>query len=725
MYVRVDVKDGSISPGDQVDIFAVVNGTLQKARIQRGAANTAETAGGYAGEALLPLNGEGSLGGDIYFDIRVTDSGTDDGSEHGKNGAMVSWSDPRHAQESDQTGLGILTLAAAPKSAQARYGTPKVDGELDGIWKDAGELATNVWVEGISGATATFRTLWDENHLYVYAVISDSLLSDASSNVWEQDSVEIFVDQNNGKTDVYEEDDGQYRINFNNVRSFGGHAGEDNFTSAAKVIDGGYVVEAAIGLDKIKPQKGTVIGFDFQVNNDEDGQGTRDSVAIWSDPTGQSYQNTTRFGVLEFTKSSAPGGGDGSGGEHNSGGNVGSGGTAGGGGSSTSPAPRTPSLEIRNHDGRIAVGVSSLMLQQALERAVAGTDGTKRTLVDVPVQKGAQSYDIQLPGKWLLGNPQAVLVVQTEFGTLEMPSVLIQGTGVTDTETVTLRLEKASGGSLDAALREKIGDRPVFRVEVLAGERALSWKQGTPRLIWSVPYSPTKEELARANHIIVWNIDSNGRGVPLSNSRYNSADGIVRAALPHGGTFEVASAFKTFHDLKHVPWAIDAIETMASRGIIQGETETRFNPLNPITRAEFLVMLVHALELEGSDEGRAAFGDVSSSAYYYEDVQIAAELGLVQGVGGNRFVPDTPMKRQDMMVMTQRALEAAGKKLEGQGSLDSFADGDQVAEYAKSSAAALTGSGIVSGMNGSIAPKAYFTRAQAAVILDRIWNWND
>ncbi|MGG3509318.1 endo-1,4-beta-xylanase [Paenibacillus lautus] len=725
MYVRVDVKDGSISPGDQVDIFAVVNGTLQKARIQRGAANTAETAGGYAGEALLPLNGKGALGGDIYFDIRVTDSGTDDGSEHGKNGAMVSWSDPRHAQESDQTGLGILTLAAAPKSAQARYGTPKVDGELDGIWKDAGELATNVWVEGISGATATFRTLWDENHLYVYAVISDSLLSDASSNVWEQDSVEIFVDQNNGKTDVYEEDDGQYRINFNNVRSFGGHAGEDNFTSAAKVIDGGYVVEAAIGLDKIKPQKGTVIGFDLQVNNDEDGQGTRDSVAIWSDPTGQSYQNTTRFGVLEFTKSSAPGGGDGSGGEHNSGGNVGSGGTAGGGGSSTSPAPSTLSLEIRNHDGRITVGVSSLMLQQALERAVAGTDGTKRTLVDVPVQKGAQSYDIQLPGKWLLGNPQAVLVVQTEFGTLEMPSVLIQGTGVTDTETVTLRLEKASGGSLDAALREKIGDRPVFRVEVLAGERALSWKQGTPRLIWSVPYSPTKEELARPNHIIVWNIDSNGRGVPLSNSRYNSADGIVRAALPHGGTFAVASAFKTFHDLKHVPWAIDAIETMASRGIIQGETETRFNPLNPITRAEFLVMLVRALELEGSGEGRAAFGDVSSSAYYYEDVQIAAELGLVQGVGGNRFVPDTSMKRQDMMVMTQRALEAAGKKLEGQGSLDSFADGDQVAEYAKSSAAALTGSGIVNGMNGSIAPKAYFTRAQAAVILDRIWNWDD
>lgn len=724
MYVRVDVLDGSISPGDQVDIFAVVNGTLQKVRIQRGAANTVETAAGYAGEALLQLNGAGAQGGEIYFDVRATDSGSDDGSEHSKNGAVVSWSDPRHAQDSDQEGLGILTLSAAPKSAQARYGTPTVDGELDGIWKDAGELATDVWVEGNSGATATFRTLWDENHLYVYAIISDSLLSDASPNVWEQDSVEIFVDQNNGKTDVYQEDDGQYRMNFNNVRSFGGHAGEDNFTSAAKVIDGGYVVEAAIRLDTIKAEKGTVIGFDLQVNNDEDGQGTRDSVAIWSDPTGQSYQNTSRFGVLEFSKSSAPGGDNGNGGEHNGGGYGGSGGTTGGGGNSTSPAPSTSSssLEIRNNDGRIIAAASSQFLQQALEKAAAGTEGTKRAVVDIPAQKGAQSYDIQLPVKWLLGNPQAVLLVQTEFGTLEMPSVLIQGTGVKDTDTVTLRLAKVSGSNLEAALREKIGDNPVFRAEVIAGERALSWKQGK-RLIWSVPYSPTEEELARPNHIMVWNIDSNGRGVPLSSSRYNSADGIVRAALPHGGTFAVASAFKTFHDLKHVPWAIDAIETMASRGIIQGETETRFNPLNPITRAEFLVMLVRALELEGSGDGRAAFGDVTSSAYYYEDVQIAAELGLVQGVGGNRFLPDTPMKRQDMMLITQRALEAAGKKLGGEGSLDSFADGDQVAEYAKSSAAALAGSGIVNGMNGKIVPKAYFTRAQAAVILDRIWNW--
>ena len=244
-----------------------------------------------------------------------------------------------------------------------------------------------------------------------------------------------------------------------------------------------------------------MIGFDFQVNNDEDGQGTRDSVAIWSDPTGQSYQNTTRFGVLEFTKSSAPGGGDGDGGEHSgggNGGNGGSGGTAGGGGSS--PSPSTSSLEIRNHDGRIIVGVSSRVLQQAMEKAVAGTTGTKRALVNVPAQKGAQSYDI-LPGKCAgesAGSSPSPNGVRYAGNAKRVDS----GDRCNGYGNRNARLEKSSGGNLDAALREKIGDRPVFRAEVLAGERALSWKQGKHRLIWSMPYSPPRKSLH--DRIISW-----------------------------------------------------------------------------------------------------------------------------------------------------------------------------------------------------------------------------
>jgi endo-1,4-beta-xylanase len=142
----------------------------------------------------------------------------------------------------------------------------------------------------------------DDEHLYILAVVSDSLLSKAASNAWEQDSFEVFVDQNNAKTSWYQTDDGQYRVNFDNEQSFNGAAAAELITSATRIAPGGYVVELAIKLDAVTPQEGVRIGFDFQVNDDKDGNGVRDSVVTWNDPTHQSYQNTSRLGVLQFVE---------------------------------------------------------------------------------------------------------------------------------------------------------------------------------------------------------------------------------------------------------------------------------------------------------------------------------------------------------------------------------------------------------------------------------------
>jgi endo-1,4-beta-xylanase len=136
--------------------------------------------------------------------------------------------------------------------------------------------------------------------LYVLAEVTDSLLSKLSSNVWEQDSIEIFVDPNNGKTSVYEQGDGQYRVNFDNQQSVNSSTLSGNLLSATTKTANGYIVEASIAWPNAAPQPGTVIGFDFQVNNDQDGDGDRDSVAIWNDTSGVSYLNTSGFGLLKL-----------------------------------------------------------------------------------------------------------------------------------------------------------------------------------------------------------------------------------------------------------------------------------------------------------------------------------------------------------------------------------------------------------------------------------------
>lgn len=197
----------------------------------------------------------------------------------------------------------------APKQSETVQGMPKIDGIEDAIWSKAQELTTDTWVQGKNGATAKVSTLWNGEYLYVWAKVKDPLLSKASVNAYEQDSIEIFVDQNNAKTASYDSDDGQYRINYEGVQTYNGNAKASNITSATKILDDGYVVEAAIKLDQISPTLGTIIGFDVQVNDDSTGTGTRSSVVTWNDPTGKSYMDSSRFGELKLVaaKTQEPG----------------------------------------------------------------------------------------------------------------------------------------------------------------------------------------------------------------------------------------------------------------------------------------------------------------------------------------------------------------------------------------------------------------------------------
>uniref|UniRef100_UPI00406BFF53 S-layer homology domain-containing protein n=1 Tax=Paenibacillus sp. FSL L8-0436 TaxID=2954686 RepID=UPI00406BFF53 len=141
-----------------------------------------------------------------------------------------------------------------------------------------------------------------------------------------------------------------------------------------------------------------------------------------------------------------------------------------------------------------------------------------------------------------------------------------------------------------------------------------------------------------------------------------------------------------------------------------------------MNRADFTVLLVRALELKGTDQDSAAFSDVQKDADYRNELAIAKQLGIVTGYEGNMFKPNSELSRQDMMVIAYRALAAAGKKASGSATLESYSDADRIADYARDSLAALVKFGIVSGKDGKLAPDDTLTRAEAAVIVYRIWN---
>jgi len=194
---------------------------------------------------------------------------------------------------------GKLTFIEQPLTAYGVYNTPVVDGEIDACWNMTSSINVDKYTMGTDGATATARAMWDSENIYVLVEVKDGNLSKANANAYEQDTVEIFIDENNGKTSYYENDDIQLRVNFDNEVTVTDGRTADIYTTAAKKTSDGYIVEVAIPTVNGGFTAGQVIGYDVQIN-DDNGEGKRTGIANWSDLTGQGYINTSGFGTLEL-----------------------------------------------------------------------------------------------------------------------------------------------------------------------------------------------------------------------------------------------------------------------------------------------------------------------------------------------------------------------------------------------------------------------------------------
>ena len=585
--------------------------------------------------------------------------------------------------------------------ATAAYGTPVVDGTEDEVWNRAEVLRVDQYQLGDNGASGTARVLWDDQNLYVLIKVQDTELDKANVNPWEQDSVEVFLDETNSKDPFYGPGVGQYRVNYDNEATFNPEDIAEGFESAVLVDGTNYTVEMKIPFRTITPANGHKIGFDAQINDAKGG--SRQSVAIWNDMTGQGWQDPSVFGVLELTGKPAivilppP---------------------------SSAPQPSVSddgvvSVKPVVENGRAKASLTEDTLVRALENAKPDERGRKIIVVDIAAE-GADAVDVELPREVLDGEETYVIRLKTPLGAVDLPSNMLAGIAE-GAGTVTIAIERVDADDLDEGVRHAIGDRPVISLNVLADGEAVAWNNPDAPVTVSIPYEPADEELAHPDRIVVWYIDGEGRATAVPNGRYDADSGAVVFRTTHFSVYAVVYADVKFGDIiASAPWAVQAVEAMAARGILAVSGSARW-PQEPVTRAEFAAALVRLLELRGTGEGEDRFADVPASHQYAAELRIAKQFGIIRGDGKGRFRPDAPLIRQDMMVMVDRALAAAGRPLPAGGSLGRFPDAGEVAGYARSSAEKLAAAGIVIGSRGHLVPGGPLTNAQAAVVLYRIW----
>ena len=173
----------------------------------------------------------------------------------------------------------------------------------------------------------------------------------------------------------------------------------------------------------------------------------------------------------------------------------------------------------------------------------------------------------------------------------------------------------------------------------------------------------------------------------------------------------------SFNDIIYYPWAYNAITTLEEKGIVNRVSEQWYGPGQNITRGDYAMFLVRTLGLtEGADSEN--FADVDPNAEYAKELAIGKAAGIINGVGDNKFNPKAQITRQDMMTMTSRAL-----KLAGAADLGSFSDAGLIADYASAHVAAMVADGLIKGnADGTINPLGNTTRAEAAVIMQRLLN---
>ena len=174
----------------------------------------------------------------------------------------------------------------------------------------------------------------------------------------------------------------------------------------------------------------------------------------------------------------------------------------------------------------------------------------------------------------------------------------------------------------------------------------------------------------------------------------------------------------TFLDVPATAWYYNAVKYVADRGLMAGTGENFFQPDIDMTRA-MLVTILYRLEHQPA-VGSSSFTDVPAGQWYTDPAAWASASGIVVGYGDGRFGPSDTVTREQMATILYRYAQYKGYTTSDTGSLDRYADADQVSDWAQSAMVWANVNGLITGNTATtIHPLGYASRAEVATILMR------
>lgn len=172
-------------------------------------------------------------------------------------------------------------------------------------------------------------------------------------------------------------------------------------------------------------------------------------------------------------------------------------------------------------------------------------------------------------------------------------------------------------------------------------------------------------------------------------------------------------------------WAAETVTTAVERGWVAGYPDHSFKPDATLTRADFVTLLSRMSGEDLSAYETSAFPDVANDVYYCKSVSWAVDAGIIKGFPDGTFKPTQNVTREQMAHIMRLYLIHKGLDVsEIDPAVDEkISDLSSIGDWALDDVRFCYGVGLLQGRGNTFVPAGTATRAEAATVLLRLYDY--
>ena len=379
-------------------------------------------------------------------------------------------------------------------------------------------------------------------------------------------------------------------------------------------------------------------------------------------------------------------------------------------------------------NGKATATVTSAEFNTLLDEAVEA--GATLIVIAPTGADRATDISVELPRRALSGvidETDAGLAVRTHLGETNIPnSTLAKILEEANGQDLTVRMEEHPASEARTLLANKadipadrLEDASVTEVTITSGSKSIT-SFGERAITLLLPVSESLFQTGE--RCVVYQISESGAVDELTGlCRRQNNQLWVEVTTTHLSTFVAVPPIRLpFTDVKESDWFYDAVVYVYTNELFNGTSATTFSPNGTMTRA-MLVTVLWRLEGAPAAGSASTFADVEPGSWYTDAVAWAGSVGIVNGTSATTFDPNGSVTREQIAAILYRYAKTKGWNVNGASSLNVFADGSQVSEWAVRSMEWTYAKGLITGKDaGRLDPRGQASRAEVATILMRL-----